>query len=76
MKDYVRKKICQTVDYFNWIFPGLGNRSFALRSFALFKKSAQERFALLLFSKRATRSETLFRSLLKERQRANCSLEK
>ena len=48
--------------------PGLGNRSFALRSFALFKKSAKEHFALSLFSKRAKRSDSLFRSLPKERK--------
>ena len=35
-------------------------------SFALFTKSAKERFALSLFSKRATKSESLFRSFQKK----------
>ena len=52
---------------------GLGNRSFALRSlqkerFALryFKKSDKERFPLLLFTKRATKSDLFFCSLINE----------
>ena len=56
--------------YGPWPFAGLGNRSFALSLFALFKKSAKERFALLLFSKRAKKSDSLFCSFLKERKRA------
>ena len=48
-------------DYYNFnkYLPGLGNRSFALSL-----------FALSLFSKRAPRSDSLFRSFQKERKRA------
>ena len=66
---------------------GLGNRSFALCSFPLLKKSDKERFALSLFSKRATNSDSLFTKRAKKsdkeqiplllfttrQQRANCS---
>ena len=48
-------------------------RFFTLRSFALLKTSNNERFALSLFSKRVTWSNSLFCSLPKERQVANHS---
>ena len=53
---------------FHYYVTGLGNRSFAL-----FNKSNKEQFALSLFSKRAKKSNLLFRSLQKEQQRANRS---
>ena len=40
-----------------------------------FKKSDKEQFTLLLFTKRATKSDLLCCSLPKESQRANCSFD-
>ena len=43
-------------------------RQGAIRSFALFKKSEKERFAPLLFSKIAQKSDSLFRSFKKSKK--------
>ena len=45
----------------------------AIRTFTLFHKSKKERFALLLFTKRAKKSDLLFGTLLVKSERANCS---
>ena len=68
------------VRYIEWnapqdaqVYAGLGNHSFALRSFAIKKKSDKEQFALLLFSKRARESDLLFRFTKRASVRANHS---